>query len=328
MLLQLTREAAGEAVPASEWPQKVFFSRADVLQRMGWGHSVKDNRSLSDSLTRLTAVRIAAKHSFYDARTKLPFADINFGVLDEFAIANEGVGRKKMGATPLHWFKWSDTMHASFTAGNVRSLALEFTLSLQIPTARRLFRFLEMMRHSTPAPRREFSIGVMKLRDRLGMTPYKFPSKIKQILEPAHAELINRGYLNAVEYGKTKDGALTALYRFGNVEIKEVIPLPERPKNRLNAPLTPFVAPMPTRNEIIASLDLADENLRAQACDAVFETLDPAEQDAIRARIKADLSPFLREHMNSNGAKNEMTRGIRNEIEALHPKALKAQISK
>ena len=219
VLLQLTREAAD----GGEWPAKVNFSRLDVLNRLGWSPNAGHYAALTLAFNRLSAVHISAQHAFWDARSKTPYASIGFGMLSSYAIADEPRGRKEQGYLPLSWFQWDEVLHTSFHAGNVRSLALDFAISLEHPTSRRLFRLLEMLRHAQKPPREQVQIGLEKLRDRLGMTPYKFPSKIKEKLVSAHVELIERGYLASVTFDKTRTGEAMVVYAFARVNMTPVV---------------------------------------------------------------------------------------------------------
>jgi len=214
VLLQLTRESAS----GGEWPQVVHFSRADLLRRLGWHDNPGRRDALALCFERLAAVNITTRWAFWDARAKNYVESSVFHILDSSWIVSEPPGRKT-DKQPLSWFRWNDILFASFLAGNVRSLALDFTISLDLPTSRRLFRFLDMHRHSTKPPRDEFSISVMKLRDKLGMTGYAHVSKVKEKLAAAHAELIERGYLKSVEWEKTREGETLAFYAFQNVEM-------------------------------------------------------------------------------------------------------------
>lgn len=218
VLLQLTREMAD----GGEWPRQLHFSRLDVIRRLGWSDNAASYRTLTECFIRLVNVTINARHAFWNARGKSPYEAVSFGLIDDFGIAAEPRGRKGQGALPLSWIRWNETLHESFLAGNVRSLALDFVLGLETPTSRRLFRLLDMMRHGGKPPRREFQIGVMKLRDRLGMTGYKHNSKVKEKLAGAHAELIRRGYLADVSFRKNDAGEEIATYRFGDVRISAI----------------------------------------------------------------------------------------------------------
>jgi len=241
VMLQMTREAAENAGAPREWPQVVHFSRGDVLARMGWDDCKYRFDQLSDCFTRLNAVTITAKWAFYDARTKAPMQSAGFHVLSGFGITPEPSGRRKSGALPLSWWKWDDVLYNSFLAGNVRSLALEFTLSLRSPTARRLFRLLESWRHMEKTPRASLAVGTFKLRDRLGMTAYKHPSKVREKLLAGIEELQIAGYLGEVGWDKARDGSPLACFAFGGANVPS---LPTAtPKTRQRAamgPITPL----------------------------------------------------------------------------------------
>ena len=168
VLLQLTREAAEAAGTPALWPLTVRFSRLDVLRRLGWDDGMKRYAALDLAFARLKGVSITAKHAFYDARTKAPAKIVGFGILNEYALTEETKGRKSQGHLPLSHFEWNTILHTSFLAGNVRSLALDFAISLEHPTSCRLFRILELLRYANKPPRPQISIGLFKLRDRLG----------------------------------------------------------------------------------------------------------------------------------------------------------------
>ncbi len=232
VLLQLTRELARDG----EWPQVVHFSRADLLRRLEWHDNPARREALALCFERLAAVNITTRWAFWDARAKNYVESSVFHILDSSWIVSEPPGRKTE-KQPLSWFRWNDILFASFLAGNVRSLALDFTISLGLPTSRRLFRFLDMHRHAQKPPKNEFSISVMKLRDKLGMTGYAHVSKVKEKLAAAHAELLERGYLQSVEWRKNASGETLAFYAFKNTEVtKDTTPTLETPEKGLNGP--------------------------------------------------------------------------------------------
>ena len=280
VLLQLTREIARHG----EWPRLVPFSRFDVLKRMGWSHDARTYRTLEDCFKRLASVTISARHSFWNARAKATYEAVSFGLLEAFGIVAEPPGRKGQNTLPLSWFRWSETLHESFLAGNVRSLALDFMLSLDIPTARRLFRFLDMMRNAHKPPRREFEIGVMKLRDRLGMAPYAYPSKIREKLVSGIEELISRGYLSSVDYRKGNDGEI-AIFKFGDVALRIDAPPTDTPatsKQVAKAPKPPVLKP-----------SQPDDAIYPREAFAVWESLPEAEQERLRQLARAEVEPVF-----------------------------------
>ncbi len=308
VLLQLTREAAGEGTTSADWPQKVMFSRYDVLTRMGLGDRSRDYIELKNAFYRLQSVSIQAENSFHDPRTGGPHKAIGFSILNDFALNDEPRGRKSKVQTvmPLSWFEWNRVLFESFLAGNVRSLALEFVLSLDLPTTRRLFRFLDMMRGSGPYYNREFAIGIFKLRDRLGMTGYKYASKIKEKLQPALDELIGRDYLKGFEYQSGKSDELI-VFRFGNAvealnnsigqgraEQGSAAPSPAKDtvaKNKRPA------AQLSLTDSIAEKSSSPDVRLDAIRCHAVFVTLDEEERNELLELAKQEVSPIWHDRL-------------------------------
>ena len=211
VMLQMTREAAGEN---EQWPQVVPFSRGALLDRLGWNNGPRGFAALESAFSRLNAVSISAQWAFYDARTAAPMKSVMFHILSGVAITPEPMGRKRSGALPLSWWKWDDIVYSSLLADNVRSLALDFTLSLSSPTARRLFRLLDLLRNAAQSPRQEVAIGTFKLRDRLGMAPYKHQSKVKEKLLAGTQELQSTGYLSQVTWETMRGGSPLAVFQF------------------------------------------------------------------------------------------------------------------
>ena len=279
VMLQLTREVA-DARADGQWPHKVFFSRADVLNRLGWANNTRSYNNLSDGLKRLQAVTIQADHCFYDARSGQPFASRNLGIISNTAIVAAGAGRKRAGQEKLSWFEWNSAFYESLCAGNVRNLALDFVLTLQYPTSRRLFRYLDMMRHAAKPPRRTFTIGAMKLRDKLGMKPYKYPSKVREKLDSAHGELLQNSYLAGVEWAQNKDGEWMVTYLFGLARIASGVDLPASmafagPPRGLQAP------------QIISGSD--GFKIAPEAAHSVYVALPEAERLRLRDLARAEV---------------------------------------
>lgn len=291
VLLQLTREAAEKAGTPREWPLIVTFSRFDVLRRMGWTDSAPRYAALSMAFARLNSVSITAKHAFFDARTRAPMAEVGFSILNEYSLSDETRGRKAQSHLPLSHFEWNTTLHTSFLAGNVRSLALDFAISLEHPTTRRLFRLLEMLRHAQKPPRPSIQIGLEKLRYRLGMAPYRFPSKIKEKLVGAHQELLQRGYLAEVIYETSREGELMALYRFGNADVASYGPQPSASPNMASmAPLTAF--PETTAAALSSDSTESPQDF-ARRMHAVFLALPEPEQALLREQARRGVEPIF-----------------------------------
>lgn len=344
VLLQLTREAAEAAGTPSEWPLTVKFSRGDVLRRLGWGDSIRRYEALELAFNRLTSVSIAAKYAFYDARAKAPVNAVGFGILNEFSMVDEPNGRKSQGNIPLSHFQWNTILHTSFLAGNVRSLALDFVISLELPTSRRLFRLLEDLAQPRKTGRALYAMGLFKLCDRLGMTPYNYPSQIAQKLAPAVEELTARGYLEGMSVEKKHDGEPMALFRFSQIAPSELatrapevavapsnVPqqaAPETPETpeKLEASEGPlrelpsFAGVLPEFNAP-SPADLNDGIY--SHIDAFFEALPQNEKDEIDAYVRQSMMLMFLEHPNLPGARIELARGRRRETLRRYPHAQK-----
>ena len=184
----------------------------------------------------------------------------------------------------------------------MRSLALDFAISLESPTSRRLFRLLELLRHADKPPRRTITLGLWKLRDRLGMSPYRYPSKIREKLAPAIEEMVSRGYLEGMDIEATKDGEPIAIFRFGDplspVRGQSDDGAPKTPGMALNGPLT---EPAGTLRQILlpdfgprqlAALDFDNEDEQNLALDLVFSELDSDEKTPSKSACASRWRPF------------------------------------
>lgn len=337
VLLQLTREAAEQQSTPRDWPLQIKFSRRDVLQRLGWDLGARRYESLDMAFKRLQAVSISAKYAFYDARTKTPINAVGFGILNEYSIADEPRGRKSQDHLPLSHFEWNTTLHTSFLAGNVRSLALDFAISLDHPSSRRLFRLLELLRFASKPPRPKINIGLFKLRDRLGMTPYKYPSKIIEKLKPATQELISRGYLQSCDIEQDATGAPMAVFSFARLaaalpsDVPSSSPTATKPATSgqeafvlppLDMSFTRLLPDMGA-GAATSAPKTAESSARNSdaALDRFFEGLSEDERADIDALAVADLPEFLRDNRSSTGAKLGIARFRRREVVYRYPEA-------
>ena len=208
VLMEMTRE--------QNWARTVYFTRRDILRRLKISDAQSNYKSLHDWLLRLSSVNMDAQRSFWSPAHNDYYAHVVFSLIDEIRIVEEAPGLRAKGESPLSWFKWSDTMMESFQAGNVRSIDIDFALSLELPLSVRLYRFLDKHRYGKNTARAAFEIELARLCEiHLGMATSPYPSKLKERLASAHDELIRRGFLSGVSYRdmKTKK-ALKVVYAF------------------------------------------------------------------------------------------------------------------
>jgi hypothetical protein len=197
------------------WQQEVHFNQYEVLKRLGWSASKKYYAILRQCFQRLKAVNITAENCFYDLSTK-SLKTVGFSLIDQYEISVEGPGAKRQDTLPLSYWRWNDIIYASMRANYIRPLDLDFALSLDRPLSLRLFRYLSKKRWTAKGPKLRYKESVHNLCTKhLGMTEAKFISAYKQRLAPAHAELIERGFLLGVEYEPGQE-AEVVVYVFGS----------------------------------------------------------------------------------------------------------------
>lgn len=203
--IELTREAG--------WPQTVYFSRRDFLERLRWEDSKASYGRLQLALQRLASVKIHSQNVLWDKASKR-FFNHTVNVMQEVAWIAGHRGRHRSlpsGAAPapelpLSYFVWSDAFHRSMQQGNLKPIDLNIYFSLRLPVARRLFRLLDAVRYDGK-PKWEIGLSLL-CQEYLSMAPAKYPSLYKRTLEPAHAELTQVGFLDRAEIGaaRTKEG--------------------------------------------------------------------------------------------------------------------------
>jgi plasmid replication initiation protein len=274
----------------------ITFTRYDLLKRLGWPADKAHYEMLYAAFQRLKALSITAENSFWDASAK-SFRNVGFSLIDNFDIIAAKPGRKalpgsrgrkkKSGETDfgepelsLSWFKWNEVVFESARNGYIKTLDLDFALSLDTPLSLRLYRYLDKKRRSDGAARYTFQIEIHLLCERhLGMTPQRFVSTLKSRLEGAHAELAARGFLKGVQYlpMRSRPGE-KVIYTFG-----------ERPLPAEQAPPREPKRPKTTEER--------DKEVLAEASLAVLAELPEDEREAIDAEARSGFPDFMLERL-------------------------------
>lgn len=215
-LLQLI-EQRGE-VPEDGW---ISFSLYELVQLLRRAHGGRDYMQIKQSLARLAGTIIQSENAFYRKSTKSYLTD-TFHLLDRIkhSESSDGAGRAEKTSVKL-----SDYFVESYKADYLKGLDVDFYWSLNSPVAKRLYRFIDKKRNY----QRRWEVELFSLRDRIPLSAYKYPSKIKEKLAPAHEELEQKGFLEQVTYRKTPAGSNLVCY-----EIHESF-ASRRPAARLEA---------------------------------------------------------------------------------------------
>lgn len=339
LLMELTRDQG--------FNQEVYFSRSELVERLGWGRSGKSYNSLRDAFTRLAAVFIRADNAFWNALTKNYSASVGFSLIDGFTLEAERSGphgprsaKKALStygqrALPLSSFRWNDHIFQSMKAGHLRSIDTTFCLSLESPLALRLYRYLDKSRRG----RLRYEMELKTLCEmHLGMAPSPYPSKHKERLKSAHEELVSRGFLHDVRFERmvSREGE-KAVYIFGDFEAQPVeeINLESQTSTSLGAVSTTEAASesfsslqgasvldlatesiksVLSHEEIVTAFLFHDLETRDSLCDTVLASLPEEVQQTIRAQAVRELPEFLQQNQSQPGARTSINRKVRDRV--------------
>jgi hypothetical protein len=177
--------------------RKVFFTRYELLRILRWTTEGRSYSRLQNALDRLSGVRIKASNAFFDNESKA-HSTRNFGIVDAYEI-NDG----RDSNTKPSFFIWSDVLFKSFQAGFIKKLDLDYYLNLESAVSRRLYRYLD--KHFWYKSQIKINLFTLA-HEKIGISRnYKFPSSLRQQIDPAFEELISKGFVESVEYmGKGK----------------------------------------------------------------------------------------------------------------------------
>jgi len=219
VLLEITRELG--------FPQEVYFTQRDILNRLGWPDNRGHYRKLEVAFNRLNSITIQSKNVFWDT-TAGAFVNTGFHLIESFEIISKPGRRKSAnGELPLSRFVWGEPLWRSFKDGNLKPISLSTYFSLHLPIARRLYRFLDLVRYDGKP---KYRIGLRKLAEEfLGLSHAKYLSTYKNTLAPSHDELVAMGYLASVSYEEARAGGENVIYRFAPREADKAFEAHESP---------------------------------------------------------------------------------------------------
>ncbi len=177
--------------------RKIYFTRYELLRILRWSTEGRSYGRLTKSLDRLSGVRIRATNSFFDNSSKA-YQTCNFGIIDAYEINDERANGEKRGEGTKSFFIWSEALFDSFRSGFIKKLDMDLYLSLRSAVARRLYRFLD--KHFYYRATIERPLLVLAY-EKLGLSRnYTYLSQVKQQIEPACEELVEKGFLERVDY--------------------------------------------------------------------------------------------------------------------------------
>ena len=189
-LLQLIDE---KGLPTDGW---LSFSLYELVELMSRKHSGRDYMQVRESLQRLATTSVESKNAFYHRGRKEYISD-TFSLLSQVKLSE--YEDRDGGRTDRNRVLLSEYFVDSYKANYLKDIDTRLYWSLSSPVAKRLYRLIDKKRNG----RRFWEAELFSLRARIPLSEYKYASKIKEKLAPAHAELIEKDFLEEVGYRKS-----------------------------------------------------------------------------------------------------------------------------
>ncbi len=184
---------------------EVEFSMYELAELTGAAHGGMNYRRIRESLRRMALTGIESVNAFYHKQSQSYISDTFQLWSVHFADHDDGRG----GQVERHKLRLSEFFTDSYRSNYLKGLNVGFYWSLRSPVAKRLYRLVDKKRNH----RRRWDIEIFSLRDRVALSPeYRYPSRIKDKLKPAHNELILKGFLEEVSFYKNEAGENRVCY--------------------------------------------------------------------------------------------------------------------
>jgi hypothetical protein len=225
-LIQLTKRRNGFQSPA------VHFSRAELLEILGWPESGKSYRRLTESLMRWSTTSLKYEGTWWDQRSRRKINAV-FHILNEVVLFDRsGPVDGESGQPPQSYFAWNKVFLSSCQAGNLKRLDLGMYFALEHASSKRLYRFLDKRLYRQPD--QTFDLAEVAF-ERVGLSRAYVGkkgainvAKVREKLRPAIDELETGGFLIPLSpeerYRKHEDGWVIRFARTGEAKADEAEP--------------------------------------------------------------------------------------------------------
>lgn len=181
-----------------------------ILKLMGLDTSGYYYQALKESLMRLTTATYVLSEAW---RADGRWQSVTFRYIEKLEYTSSAEG--KLDRASVLRITLAKEIVRSLKQNYVKPIDIEFMASLRRPLSRALYRLLDAQRFSpeNPTPLTRFEVNLMEWAAACKIV-HKRPDKVRRTLEPAHEELIERRYLQSVEYiGRGQNQ--TIVYVFG-----------------------------------------------------------------------------------------------------------------
>ncbi|GGK17383.1 hypothetical protein GCM10008955_08620 [Deinococcus malanensis] len=187
-----------------------------ILKRAGLDDSGRYYTNLKQTLYRLRTATYSASEAWRDHR-RGNWTTVTFNYLQglDFTSGDEDLNLSRSSALRI---RLAEPIVRSVRSQYTKPLDIEFLTSLDRPLTRALYRLLDARRYSPEdprTPRLSYSVNLIDWAAACKIIDQR-SNKIRSTLQGAHDELIERQYLESVEYdGRGKKQVIT--YRFVEV---------------------------------------------------------------------------------------------------------------
>ena len=209
-----------KGLPEDGW---LSFSLYELVELMGRKHSGRDYRQVRESLRKLAMTSIESDNAFYHRGWKEYISD-TFSLLSEVKLSE--YEDSKGERTDRNRVLLSRYFMDSYKANYLKNIDVEFYWSLSSPIAKRLYRLVDKKRNG----RSLWEAELFSLKDRIPLSDYKYASKIKEKLAPAHTELIEKDFLRRVGYRNSGGNEFVSYEITEGFHVRRVASVLERPR--------------------------------------------------------------------------------------------------
>ncbi len=170
---------------------KIRFSLYELIKVLGKSKRGGFHKKVRESLDRIASTIYYSKNAFYVLGDE-SLETYRFTLWTvHFSSAKGSDGR----AAEHHTLKFDDIIIRSYNAGYLKLMDPDLYFRLKIPLAKALYRLVDQRRRSSLS----WSVDVRQLRNLLVMSKsYRAPSRIWEVLGPAHRVLKREKFLESV----------------------------------------------------------------------------------------------------------------------------------
>ena len=170
---------------------KIRFSLYELIKVLKKKKRGTNYPKVRESLDRMASTIYYSENAFYDASEGESLETYRFTLWTiHFSRAKGAHGR----AAEHHTLTFDDAIIRSYNAGYLKLLDTDLYFALKLPLAKALYRLVDQRRAGSAS----WSVDARDLRDLLLMSDkYKAPSRIWEVLAPAHRALRREKYLES-----------------------------------------------------------------------------------------------------------------------------------